>query len=188
MEEWDVCLSERLQPNVRARIIRCKAQMEWFDFFSALHLGEHLYCHTDNLSKDLQGTKMAAVSGQRLAILTKGTLTKIRIDKSFDHFYANVACKSEGLLGKPMLPRKQCTLARLEVGARALSYPQLHFSQKAMTDFPTLSYTSTSEFRSLSHTRSLKKVPLSGRASLYRPLSGITREFPCQGNTCLLHC
>ena len=43
----DVCLSERLQPDVRARIIRCKAQMEWFDFFSALHLGEHLYCQTD---------------------------------------------------------------------------------------------------------------------------------------------
>ena len=78
----DVCLSERLQPDVRARIIRCKAQMEWFDFFSALHLGEHLYCLTDNLYKDLQGTKMAAVSGQRLANLTKGTLTKIRIDQS----------------------------------------------------------------------------------------------------------
>ena len=24
MEEWDVCLSERLQPDVRARIIGCK--------------------------------------------------------------------------------------------------------------------------------------------------------------------
>ena len=32
MEEWDVCLSERLQPDVRARIIGCKAQMERFDF------------------------------------------------------------------------------------------------------------------------------------------------------------
>ena len=82
MEEGDVCLSERLKPDVRARIIRCKAQMEWFDFFSALHLGEHLYCLTDNLYKDLQGTKMAAVSGQRLANLTKETLTKIRIDQS----------------------------------------------------------------------------------------------------------
>ena len=91
-------------------------------FFSALHLGEHLYCHTDNLSKDLQGTKMAAVSGQRLANLTKGTLTKIRIDQSFDHFYANVARKSEGLLGEPTLPRKRHTPARLKVGAP--SYPQ----------------------------------------------------------------
>ena len=122
--KWDVCLSERLQPDVRARIIRCKAQMEWFDFFSALHLGEHLYCHTDNLSKDLQGTKMAAVSGQRLANLTKGTLIKIRFDQSLDHFYANVARKSEGLLGEPTLPRKRHTPDRLEVGAGAPSYPQ----------------------------------------------------------------
>ena len=98
--------------------------MEWFDFFSALHLGEHLYCHTDNLSKDLQGTKMAAVSGQRLANLTKGTLTKIRIDQSLDHFYANVARKSEGLLGEPTLPRKRRTPARLKVGAGAPNYPQ----------------------------------------------------------------
>ena len=119
-----VCLSERLQPDVRARIIRCTAQMEWFDFFFALHLGEHHYYHTDNLSKDLQGTKMAAVSGQRLANLTKGTLTKICIDQSFDHFYANVARKSEGLLGEPTLPRKRHTSARLEVGAGAPSYPQ----------------------------------------------------------------
>ena len=124
MEEWDVCLSERLQPDVCARITRCKAQMEWFDFFSALHLGEHLYCHTDNLSKDLQGTKMAAVSGQRLANLTKGTLTKICIDQSFDHSHANVARKSEGLLGEPTLPRKRHTPARLKVGAGAPSYPQ----------------------------------------------------------------
>ena len=71
---------------------------------------------------DLQGTKMAAVSGQRLANLTKGTPTKIRIDQSFDHFYANVARKSEGLLGEPTLPRKRHTPARLKVGAP--SYPQ----------------------------------------------------------------
>ena len=50
MEEWDVCLSERLQPDVRARIIGCNnAQMERIDLFFALHLGEHLYSQTDNL-------------------------------------------------------------------------------------------------------------------------------------------
>ena len=124
MEEWDVCLSERLQPDVRARIIGCKAQMERFDFFFGLHLGERLYSHTDNLSKTLQGTKMAAVSGQRLANLTKETLTKMRNDQNFDHFYANVSRKSEGLVGEPTLPRKRRAPARLEVGAGAPSYPQ----------------------------------------------------------------
>ena len=51
MEEWDVCLSERLQPDVRARIIGCNVQMERIGFFLTLHLGEHLYSHTDNLSQ-----------------------------------------------------------------------------------------------------------------------------------------
>ena len=77
MKDWDVSLSVVLQPDLHARIIRCKAQMERFDFFFALHLGEHLYSHTDNLSKDLHGTNMAAVSGECLANLTKETLTKI---------------------------------------------------------------------------------------------------------------
>ena len=36
---------------------------------------------------------MAAVSGQLLENLTKKTLTKIRTNQSFDHFYANVAHK-----------------------------------------------------------------------------------------------
>ena len=91
------CL-ERLQPFVRARIKGFEAQMERFDFLFGLHLGEQLYSHIDNLSKDHQGTKVAAISGQRLANLTKETLTKMRTDQSFDHFYANFVRKSEGLL------------------------------------------------------------------------------------------
>lgn len=55
---------------MRATIIGCEAQMD---------LGERLYSYTDNLSKTLQSSKMAAVSGQRLANLTKETLT-MRID------------------------------------------------------------------------------------------------------------
>ena len=50
--------------------------MERFDFFFSLHVGEGLYSNTDNLSKDLQGTKMAVVSGQRLANLTKQSSQK----------------------------------------------------------------------------------------------------------------
>ena len=68
---------------------------------------------------------MAAVSGQRLANLTKETLTKIPTsDKSFSHFCANVSCTSEGLFGEPTLPRKRCTSAKLEVGTGAPRYPQ----------------------------------------------------------------
>ena len=42
-----------------------------------------------------------------------------------------------------------------------------------MTDFPTLSYTSNHEILTLSYTWSVKKVPFSGGASLYRPLKEV---------------
>ena len=68
---------------MRARIIGCKTKMERFAFFFGLHLGGRLHSHTDNLSKDLNGTKVAAVSGQGLTLanLTKETLTKIPSDQ-----------------------------------------------------------------------------------------------------------
>ena len=111
--------------------------MERFHFFLGLHFGGQLHSHTDNLSKDLQGTKAAAVSGQGLAManLTKETLTKMPSDQSFDHFYANISRKNEGLLGKRTLPRKRCTSARLEVRAGTPSYPQTakdHFRRAVM--------------------------------------------------------
>ena len=97
--------------------------MERFDFFYSLHIGGRLHSHTDNLSKDLQGTKVAAVSRQGLALanLTKETLTKMPSDQSFDHFYAKMSRRREGLLGKHALPGKRCTSPRLEVGAGAPS-------------------------------------------------------------------
>ena len=53
----------------------------------------------------------------------------------------------------------------------SFSQPQNSSSvSPTMTDFPTLSYTSTSEIPTLSYTWSLKKVPLLGKASPYRPL------------------
>ena len=64
LQEWIVCLDQKLQADVRGRIIGCQAQMNTFDFFFGLHLGERLFSHTDNLSKTLQKTRMSAVSGQ----------------------------------------------------------------------------------------------------------------------------
>ena len=79
---------------------RCKSSLDF-------HFGERLYSHTNNLFKTLQGTTMAAVSGKRLANLTKEKLTKMRTDQSFDHIYANVTRKSEGVVGELTLPRKR---------------------------------------------------------------------------------
>ena len=84
----DVPIEDKLQPVVRGRIIGCQAQMQIFDFFFGLSLGEKLFSHSDTLSKALQSTKMSAVSGQRLAQLTKSVLESIRNDDSFSAFYS----------------------------------------------------------------------------------------------------
>ena len=46
----------------------------------------------------------------------------------------------------------------------------LDFLHTEVTDFPILSYTYISEIFILWHAWSLKKVPLSGGASLYKPV------------------
>ena len=40
MEEWRVSLEDKLQPDVRGRIVDCQAQMQTFDFFFGLSLEE----------------------------------------------------------------------------------------------------------------------------------------------------
>ena len=125
MEEWRVSLEDKLQPDVRGRIVGCQAQMQTFDFFFGLSLGERLFSHSDNLSKTLQSTRMSAVSGQRLAQLTKSVLESIRNDDSFSAFYSIVLRKSKDhAISDPLLPRKRRAPARIEVGSGQPTFPE----------------------------------------------------------------
>ena len=54
LQEWTISLDEKLQSDLRGRIIGCKAQMNTFYFFIGLNLGQRLFPHTDNLSRTLQ--------------------------------------------------------------------------------------------------------------------------------------
>ena len=54
LQEWTIPLDEKLQSDIRGRIIGCQAQMNTFDFFFRLNLGQRLFSHTDNLSRTLQ--------------------------------------------------------------------------------------------------------------------------------------
>ena len=69
MLEWDICLEERLDTEIRAHIIGVKAQMESFQYFLGLNLGATLLIQTDNLSKTLQKTQLSSVEGQHCANL-----------------------------------------------------------------------------------------------------------------------
>lgn len=137
LELWRVCLEAgKLDSNAKARIIGCEHKMKNFEFFFGLNLGQRLFVHTDNLSKTLQGTKLSAISGKRLALLTKTTLEKIRNTESFNLFYDTVLLKAKqhSLIGEPKLPRKRHCPARYEEGSRATfaedprdSFRQIYF-------------------------------------------------------------
>ena len=97
MALWKERLDEKPDAETKARIYRCKTQMESFSFYFGLNLGRKLYAHTDNLSKILQKEKMSAISGKELADLTIRTLQGIRNDRDFDLFYETVT-KSASLI------------------------------------------------------------------------------------------
>ena len=125
LQEWIVCLDQKLQADVRGRVIGCEAQMNNFDFFFGLNLGERLFSHTDSLSKTLQKTKMSAVSGQRVANVTKQVLEKMRNNECFKSFYDTVLAKSKQhpSVSEPALPTQRRAPGRFEIGTGALSYP-----------------------------------------------------------------
>ena len=125
LQEWTISLDEKLQSDIRGRIIGCQAQMNTFDFFFGLNLGQRLFSHTDNLSKTLQQTKMSAVGGKRVAVLTKEVLKKIRDDMSFNSFYDAVLLKSKNYpsMTEPMLPRRTRAPRRIEIGTGDPTYP-----------------------------------------------------------------
>ena len=78
LQEWTISLDEKFQSDIRGRIIGCQAQMNTFDFFFGLNLEQRLFSPTDNLSRTLRQTKMSALSGKRVACLTKDVLQKMR--------------------------------------------------------------------------------------------------------------
>ncbi|XP_028412554.1 uncharacterized protein LOC114535447 [Dendronephthya gigantea] len=125
LQEWIICLDEKLQAEICGRIIGCQAQMKTYEFFFGLNLGQQLFSHTDNLSKTLQSTKMCAASGQRLASLTKEVLQKIRSDDCFKLFYETILLKSKNIpsISESTLLRKRRAPARFEIGTGVPSFP-----------------------------------------------------------------
>ena len=88
MNLWNECLvNENLATEIKSRVICCQSQMGKFDLFFGLHLGHHLYSHTENLSKSLQSEKMSSTSSKRLANLTISLSQSLIVVVSFESFY-----------------------------------------------------------------------------------------------------
>lgn len=76
--------------EVIARVKGVESQMQTFDFFFGLVLGETLFCHSNNLSRALQKKDFSAAEGQVIAGKTVVTLQSIRNDESFNNFREKV--------------------------------------------------------------------------------------------------
>ena len=118
MELWKESLSRKTDPDIKARIIGCEYQMTTFNFFFGVNLGLKIFCHSHNLSKTLQGTKMSAVSSKRVANLTKITLQNMRNDQCFELFYSSILVKAKqhSFIGELSLLRKRRSPTRFEEG------------------------------------------------------------------------
>ena len=110
-----------------ARIRGVASQMQCFEFFFGLVLGENLLRHTDNLSRTLQKS-CSASEGQIVADMTKRTLLGIRSEQCFDLFWEKVNRMAADVdVNDPVLPRKRKVPQRFEEGSAA---PEFHSTPK----------------------------------------------------------
>ena len=124
-ELWDAALETGLDAEIRSRITGVKAQMESFNYFFGISVGELVLKHGDNLSKALQNESISAAEGQRLASLTVTTLTKIRDAEQYDLFWQLITRKASALdVSKPTLPRKRKAPQRYEIGTGESHFPE----------------------------------------------------------------
>lgn len=126
-ELWDQAVDIVHDTETIAHIRGVASQMQRFDFFFGLVLGEFLLRHTDNLSRTLQKS-CSASKGQIVANMTKKTLFNTRSEQNFDLFWDKVTKLAVNLdVEEPMLPRKRKMPQRFEEGSAP---PEFHSSPK----------------------------------------------------------
>ena len=132
-ELWDEVLAGSVDPDVRARVIGAKAQMETFNSFFGISLARLVLAHGDNLSVSLQNSTMSAAEAQKIARLTVDTITKMRPENSFSMFWEATVAKSHQFdVSEPQFPRKRKRPQRYEGGdepAYHPSSPEGHYRQ-----------------------------------------------------------
>ena len=114
---WDECLEQRLDPDVKGRIIGVKSQMSQYKVLFGLKLCERILKITDNLNTTLQKQELSAAEAQSIARMTIKTLQSMRSDEAFKLFFDLVEHVRENTAtDKPTLPRKRKAPSRFEIG------------------------------------------------------------------------
>ena len=114
---WDECLEQRLDPEIKGRIIGAKSQMSQYNMLFGLKLCERILKITDNLSATLQNQTLSAAEAQSIAQMTIKTLQSMRSHEAFKLFFGLVECVRESTgTEKPTLPRKRKAPSHFEIG------------------------------------------------------------------------
>ena len=107
----------------QARILGVSAQMQTFQFFYGVVLGELILRHCDNRSRTLQKESISAAQGQEVADLTVKTLRSIRSDQNFELFWENTQLCAKTLdISEPCLPCQRKVPKRFEGGSAAAEF------------------------------------------------------------------
>ena len=80
-------MEQRLDPDVRGRIIGVKSQMSQYKVLFGLNLCENFLKIADNLSAALQKQTLSAAEAQSIAQMTIKTLQSMRSDEAFKLFF-----------------------------------------------------------------------------------------------------
>ncbi len=130
-ELWDILLHQNLDSEVRARIIGVKAQMELFDNYFGLCVGELVLRHADNLSKPLQSKTISAAEGQHIAEMTVTVLKKMRSSEAYDLSWCSLK-KCPMLMQLSLFYQTQKEPKRYESGSEEYSPPTVkdHFQRQ----------------------------------------------------------
>lgn len=106
-ELWEQVADIVRDTETVARFRGVASQMQCFDFFLWLVVGEILLHHTANLSRTPQKS-CSASEGQTVTDMTKKTLSGIRNEQGFDLFWEKVNRMAADVdVSDPMLPRKR---------------------------------------------------------------------------------
>ena len=132
-ELWDEILEGRVDPEVRGRVVGVQTQIQSFNFFSGIQLGDLVLRHTDNLSSSLQHTYLSCYEAQQITKVCLSTLKGMREEASFHIFFKKARASAQKLeVNDPKLPRKRKVPSRYEDGeapAEFASTVEEHYRQ-----------------------------------------------------------
>ena len=127
---WDEAVEIVHDSETIARIRGVASQMQTFDIYFGLVMGECLLRNVDNLSKTLQKKSFSASEGQLVASQTKKTLLSMRSGECFDLFWKKVNQMTSNVdVNDPVLPRKKRVPMRYEEGSAAPEYHSTLYRQ-----------------------------------------------------------